>query len=1225
MTRRAQAVLTACLGIGIAILPHAVHAQAVYGSVYGTVTDASGAAIPGATVTVTDEAKGTSVTVKSNESGNYTVEHMIPDHYTVKVEAAGFKGFETNHLQVLADTSPKVDAAMQTGGASETVNVNADAIPQLKTDRADVATTFDQKTVADLPISGRNFTSLQLLLPGAQQLGWSHAADENPQASQQIQIDGQAFGGTAFELDGTDNQDPILGIIVVNPALDAVTESKVATQNFDAEFGKAVSAVVTAQTKSGTNNFHGSAFDYRRSNANLARNPFTQNPSPATPNRVGNLIPGGLYSEFGGSIGGPVLKDRAFFFGDYQGQRQRQGISGTQTVPTTLLMNTCLGNQVGVSGIAGCDFSQYAAQQGASGVIYDQTTGQPFPGNVIPTARLSPQSLALLKLLQPYAPTTAPNGAAGTTGLAGNYSASGQGLFNANQWDVRGDVQVTQKIHAFGRFSRFTDTLTGSTIFGAAGGTGFGLAGYGGTSVGANDSFAGGADMAVNPTLLTDFRVGYYRYNAVTSKYDQGQPFTANLGIPDSNLDSGFTSGASAFNIDEVGKHDINNASNSAGAGPQYGSGLNVNRCNCPLTQREDQYQIVNNWTKIIANHSIKVGADLRYARNLRVPSDVNRAGEFLFGVGPTSSPTNQDGGLGFATFVLGDVTTYNRYASTSTNAKEFQKRVFFYAQDTWRATPNLTLNLGVRYELYFPETVNGHQGNGALMNLTTGYLQVAGYGNIGSNMGWDPTYKAISPRIGVAYQLNPKTVIRSGYGRSFDLGVFGSIFGHSATQNLPILTNQSIAQPSGPNSFAITLAQGPGLPPVTPVPANGLLPNPGNAVSSIARPNPLRLPTIDAWNLSIQRSITPTLSVTIAYVGNKGTHTLGATNGNTTNPNEAGIVLPAPLSINGQTLHYTTKTAEGSATPNALGIYPDNGTNNSSLLQRYYAGTLAACQDTNYKQPAIAGLPAGACGWNTSISYRGDDQDTHFNSLQVSVAKQFTKGLTFNANYAWQRSMNFATGYSTWNRQAGKGRDDFQRENQIGAYGSYELPFGRNHRFASNVPTYLDEVIGGWQISPIVTYASGLPFTLSYQECAASVPGTAPCYPNGNSKNLKLHIAGLNTTNHNRLAFHGTTVPLTQQPFLGFTASGLDQIGTAGRNGAFGPNFFNSDIAVQKNFPIHESLFAQFRMDAYNAFNHMSLGNPGGSIDNGDQNIGGLFGSQFPTRQLQFSFRLQF
>lgn len=1237
MTRRMQAVLTACLGAGLAFLPHAANAQAIYGSINGTVTDASGAAIPGATVTVTDENKGTSVTVKSNDSGNYTVEHMIPDLYTVKVEMTGFKTFQTSHLQVLADTSPKVDAALQAGGSSQTVTVNADAIPQLKTDRADVAQVFDQKTVADLPIAGRNFTSLELLLPGAQQLGWSHATDENPQASQQIQIDGQAFGGVAYELDGTDNQDPILGIIVVNPALDAITESKIATQNFDASFGKAVSAVVTVQTKSGTNSFHGSVYDYRRSNANLARNPFSQSPNPATPTKTSGLIPGGLYSEFGGSIGGPIKKDRAFFFGDYQGQRQRAGTSGTQTVPTTLLMNTCLGTAVGPSGIPGCDFSQYATQLAGganNALIYDPTTGKPFPNNVIPTARLSPQALALFKLLQPYAPTTAPGGTpqSGTTGLAGNYSASGQGIFNADQWDARVDFQATQRIHAFGRFSRFTDTLTGTTMFGPAGGTGFGLANYGGTSVGANDSVAAGADVAINPTLLTDFRLGYYRYNVVTSKYDQSTPLQNQLGIPDSNLGDSFTNGAAAFNIEDPGRTGVGSSSQGSGVGPQYGSGLNVNRCNCPLSQREDQYQIVNNWTKVLGNHSVKIGTDLRYARNLRVPSDVNRAGQFNFGIGPTSSPSNQSGGLGFATFVLGDVTNYQRYASTSTNAKEFQKRVFFYGQDTWRATPNLTLNLGVRWELYFPETVNG-KGNGALMQMNsandlTGYLQVAGYGNIGSNMNWDPAWKALAPRIGVAYQINPKTVIRAGYGRSFDLGVFGSIFGHTVTQNLPILTNQSVVQPSGPNSFPFTLAQGPGLPPVTPVPSTGLLPNPGEKVNTKARPNPLRLPTIDAWNLSIQRSITPTLSVTLAYVGNKGTHTLSAGDGNSTNPNEAGIFLPSQYSINGQSLHYTTDAAEkargGVKGPN--GIYDDNGTNNSSLLQRYYGGTLKACQDPNYTQPTDEGfLPPGACGWNSGIQFNGDDQDTHFNALQITIEKQLTKGLSFTSNYAWQRSVNFGGGYSTWIKRAQKGRDDSQREQQEVFYATYQLPFGRNAQFASNVPGFVDEIIGGWQISPVVSYASGLPFSLSYQECSESIPGSAPCYPNGRSNNLKLHIAGLNTTNHNRLAFHGATVPLTQQSFNGFTAPGLDEIGNSGRNGIFGPNYFNTDIALQKNFPIHESLFAQFRMDAYNAFNHMSLGNPGGSVDNGDQNIGGLFGSQFPTRQLQFSVRLQF
>src|SRR5579884_3634064 len=177
-----------------------VRAQSVYGSIFGTVTDKSGAAVPGATITVTDVAKGTVVTVTSNATGDYSVPHLIPDVYNLKATAKGFQAFETQGIQVLADTAPRIDPTLQVGSQSETVQVNADQEPELKTDRADVATVFDQQQIQSLPVADQNFTNLQLLLPGAQKLGWSHAADENPQASQQIQVDGQAFGGTAFEL-----------------------------------------------------------------------------------------------------------------------------------------------------------------------------------------------------------------------------------------------------------------------------------------------------------------------------------------------------------------------------------------------------------------------------------------------------------------------------------------------------------------------------------------------------------------------------------------------------------------------------------------------------------------------------------------------------------------------------------------------------------------------------------------------------------------------------------------------------------------------------------------------------------------------------------------------------------------------------------------------------------------------------------------------------------------
>lgn len=1194
----------------VCLLAPMARGQAVYGSIYGTVTDSSGAVVPNATVTVTDIAKGTATTVQSNGSGDFTADHLIPDTYDVKVAAAGFKGFQQTGIQLYADTSIKVQVVLTVGGSDQTVEVNADSVPLLKTDRADVSTVFGSKELQDLPVPGRNFTGLQLLLPGAQELGWSHAASENPQGSKQIMVDGQAFAGVAYELDGTDNQDPILGIIVVNPNLDSLSETKITTQNFDAEFGKAVSSVVTAQTKSGSNKFHGSAFDYRQSAANLAKDPFTQGPGRAS-------IPQALKNQFGGSIGGPVIKDRVFFFGDYQGIRQKVGTANVQTVPSALAMETCLGKQVGPSGIPGCDFSEYSTALGAVGTIY-QANGTPYPGNVIPASQVSVQAKNFLALLEPYKPN---NPQSSLSGLKNNYSGAGTGGLNSDQWDVRSDYQMNDKVHFFGRFSRFTDTLTGLTMFGPAGGAGFGLGGYGGTSKGANDSVALGTDVALNPKLVTDIRLGYFRYNIITSKYNQNTDLATQLGIPGMNTGISITGGAPSFQLAEVGASTGAEPANGQNQGPQYGAGLNVDRCNCPLIQREDQFQIVNNWTKIFGNHSIKLGADLRYARNLRVPSDNDRTGILYFSNQPTSNGST--GGLGFATFALGKVTGFKRYVSTSTNAKEFQKRDFFYAQDTWRVTQKLTINYGLRYEFYFPETINA-KGNGALLDPVTGYLNVAGIGGVASNMNWGRNTNTYSPRIGVAYQIYPTTVIRGGYGRSFDIGVFGSIFGHAATQNLPVLSNQEITATGGYLSSAFTLDQGPPAPTPTPVPSNGLLPNPGYAVNSRARPNPLRLPTLDAWNVSVQQSLTPTLSLTIAYVGNKGTHTLGDSSGNTTNPNETAIFLPAQYSITGQALHYDPSVSPGTnygAT--ALNGHPvpgislTGGTQNSTYLQRYYGGKLPACADANYhvSDPLISN---GQCGWTNGITDYSNNFDSHFNSMQVSLAKQFSRGLSLNANYAWQRATSYATGYSTWSKAAVKGRDSQLRQQQIIIYGLYQLPFGKNKMFLSHANTLTNEIIGGWQLSPVLNYSSGLPFTLGYSTCGNQIPGGVPCQVNGNPGAFQPHFSG----------FPGNGLIYFKAQPLGttFTAPALDQIGDVGRNSVFGPHLFNTDLAVQKDFPIREVATVQFRMDAFNVFNHINYGLPGGNIDQDGAIGNGPFpdGSSHP-RQLQFSFRVQF
>jgi outer membrane receptor protein involved in Fe transport len=1219
-------VLFACASL---LLTVPASAQSVYGSIFGTVSDKTGAAVPGATITVKDDAKGTVVSVTSNASGDYSVPHLIPDVYDLKVTAKGFKSFVATAIPVEADTAPRIDPTLEVGGADTTITVNADAQPLLKTESTDVSTVFDEQQVSSLPVGDQNFTNLQLLLPGAQLLGWSHAADENPQGSKQIQVDGQAFGGTAFELDGTDNQDPILGIIVINPAMDAVTETKITTQNFDAELGKAVSAVVTAQTRSGTNNFHGSAYDFRTGNANYARDPFSVTPGKVSLTNPSGLPPG-LKNRFGGSIGGPAIKDRMFFFFNYEAQRQKIGTSATDTLPTSLLTETALGNNTNsaaqvAAGYQGADFSEYLTELGAAGTLYPTTAAQaaaagvpigtPYPHNVIPASLLSPQALALLKVLEPNTKGVGLGmGIDGSVdGLDQNYKQSGTGLFNSNQWTERADYTINEKMHAFERFSRFWDTLSGAVMFGAAGGPGFGIGNYGGNSNGANDSLASGMDIAVSPKLLTDFRLGYYRYNVIDTKHDQGTEYAQTLGIPGINIGGNITSGAPGFVVTNVP------GGGGGTNGTVYGDGLNINRCNCPLTEREDQFQIVNNWTRVVNNHTFKVGADLRYGRNLRVPSDSDRAGQLNFNVGPTENPAlKTPGGLGFGSFLMGDVTSFNRYVSTSTNAKEFQKRTFFYAQDTWRATKDLTLNLGIRWDLFFPESTNG-PGNGALLNITDGYIHVAGIGGIPSNLGWGISiWKQFSPRLGVTYQYNPKTVIRAGYGRSFDTGVFGSIFGHTITQNLPVLANQQLNSPTNVGE-AFTLSTGP-APEVFPtVPPNGLLPNPGTTVSTSARPNPLHLTTIDAWNLSVQRALTPTMSMTVAYVGNKGTHTLGDGDSNGTNPNEGAINLPGANSVTGQALHY-----DPTVPANTIAA---NGGTTGNFLERYYAATLPACHDPNYVTPNEPLVQPGMCGWNNGIAYRGDDQNTEFDALQVNLTKNMKNGLTMTANYEWASAFDEESGFYTWSHSITHGRDSAVRDQQIVWYGSYDLPFGKGKMYMPDANRVTDAVIGGWQISEVSNWSGGLPYTLSYNECGSNVQ-SGPCDPS-QSKKMATSTSSYNPTTHSRCMFNCLGIPPHSLGDGTFVNPGLDNFGNSGINTYLGPRFFSTDLALTKSFSIWESVQTKFRMDAFNAFNHITAGNPNGNIESGGA-IGGEGGgcgqgNDCGPRQLEFSLRVQF
>jgi hypothetical protein len=1128
-------------------------AQAVFGSIFGTVTDPSGAAVPGVKVVVTSLTKGTTVETTTNADGNYSVTHLIPDTYNVRAEGSGFKAFEAKGIIVSADAAARVDGQFQVGGSTETVEVTAES-PQLKTDRADVATIFNDKAVEDLPLFNRNFTALVLASPGAQQLGWSHASSENPQGSLQTKVNGQTFAGTGFMLDGTDNRDPILGIIVINPTLESVTEAKMTSQNYDAEFGQAIAGVVASQTKSGTNSLHGSVFGFRRSDATQARDPFSQSPSKANP-VTGRTIPPILYGQYGASVGGPVIKDKLFFFGDYQATRSKVGSSFLQSIPSSLVRSTC-----GVAGVANCDLSQYANQ------IYDPTTGAadgtgrtPFVGNLIPNARLSTQAVALLQ--QFPNPTSA--------GLINNFAAGGNGVFNNDQFNVRIDDQTTSKLHTFGRYSFANYTLTGVGAFGDLGGNGFGTGGFAGASKSRDQSIAGGFDYAFRPSVLTDFRFGYVRYHVNVVPNGVGTTPATDVGIPGLNTGTDFTSGQPSYFVGNSGGDGTDTGQvTTTGGISNFGYGLGVNRCNCPLIEQEDQFQFVNNWTKISGNHQIKFGADIRYARNLRVPSDNHRAGELTFARERTSlagsaSPT----GVALATFLLGDVTTFKRYVSTSTTAAERQKRFYFYGQDTWRATSKLTVAFGLRWDIMNPEYVNA-DGNGSLLDLNTGLLRVGGVGGVGRNFNIERNWKNFGPRLGVAYQLTPKTVLRMGYGRSYDIGVFGSIFGHAVTQNLPVLAVQNL-NPNSQTDDVFNLSVGPTAPVFPAVPSNGLLPLPVG-IFARSRPNRMRLARLDAYNFTVQHQLTNTISAELAFVGNNG-HGFYANNPDV-NPNQ----------------------------PTVVGFGVPGG------------------PSKNERRPYFARY-----GWTQDLSFFGNDAPSYYDALQAKLDKRFNNGLQFVAHYTWSKNLSHDGGYANIDPQVNYGPDDFNRKHVFSISSVYELPIGRGKRFMGNANRVVNLLVGGFQLNTTTNWSSGLPWSASYNECNSD-QDVGICRPIliGNLKTGVGHfdpVAG-------SVPFF---TPVAAMPANGdvsgpFQRPQIAQFGS-GRNAFTGPRFFNSDFSLFKNFAITERFGAQFRFEAFNVFNHVNLNNPNNCIDCSGSGLITSLAPNAQMRQLNFGMKVTF
>jgi hypothetical protein len=1110
--------------------------QAVYGTIVGSVSDSTGAAVPNARITITDMVRDVNQSTSANESGNFTQRFLIAGRYKVRVEATGFKAFVQDNVLVSVDTEVRVDPRLEVGDVSQTVEVSAEA-GILKTEKSDVATTYSERTVTELPVLNRRFTNFQLMTPGVVSFPTSltAASAENPQGSYRMLVNGQSFAGTSHLLDGTDNHDAVLGWIIINPTLESVTEAKITTANYDAEFGVASAGVVSAQTKSGTNALHGAAFEFLRNDHLIARNPFTQ--SKVIPNSNGRSIPLTQWNQFGGAIGGAIIKNKLFYFGDYQGTRRNTGGGALLRVPSA---------------------AERTGDLSATGVnIFDPTTGIPavrtqFAGNKIPSSRLSAPALNLLKLI-PDANTAASLDQP-------NFASSGGVKFDDDAFNVRVDHFTTDRLHMFGRYSLANFGTVAPGSFGlVAGGPGLDASGstsaYAGTSDSRNHSVAAGFDYNMRANLLTDFRFGYSRYHVFGQPNGIGTAPAKDAGIPGLNVDANFNSGMPAFFINGYGSNLF-----------KFGYALGVNGCNCPLIQDENQFQFVNNWTRIQGNHTIKFGADIRRAHNLRVPSDRHRSGELNFDAARTQGPSG--GGSGLASFLMGDVSRFERYVSNSLDARETQNRLFFFVQDQWHISKKLTVNYGLRWETYRPQYVNG-QGNGGFVSLSTGEVSVAGQDGVGTNLNVTTSNKLFAPRLGVAYQLNPKTVIRTGYGRGFNLGVFGSIFGHNVTQNLPILGIQSV-QPANNFDSVFSLTTGPqALNPATILAAQPKGPNGRNIlpnnVTAFVITNPIRFPTVDAWNFTIQRQLNSTASFEVAYVGTKGTHVFAGTGGDY-DPNQADI----------------------------------NG-----------FGTLT----TNQRKPFF-----NKFGWSQNLRYFGSDASNNYHSIQSRFDKRFAGGFNVMSHYTFSKNIDYDGTYYPRDAKLARGVSSNNRAHVFFFASVYEVPVGKGRKFLSNAPKMLDYLVGGWQANGAWSWMSGQPFTPSYRDCNSD-RDTGWCRPD--------LIGDYSVPNPSQLGwFKTTSVPLTAngQTDGPWARPQRAHFGTVGRNQIVGPGFAQLDMSFFKTFRIREGHSLQFRAESFNFSNHTNLANPNSCVDCPGQ-AGRIFGTftGYIPRQWQMALKYAF
>ncbi len=891
----------ALVALVLASFPGPAGAQATRGTLLGTVTDQTGAALPGVTVVVTETRTNASRDTVTNETGNFTFPNLSEGIYNVKAELAGFKATVREGLRLAVNTSLRVDLSLSVGAIAETVTVSGET-PLLQTDRTDTGRTLESIQVASMPLSfNRNFQGMLATVPGSVRPHREHSEFFNSQDSLATEVNGQSRYASSVQIEGLDNNQRTGLLTLLIPPAEAIDTVSITTSNYDAEFGRAAGAVTNVTLKSGTNTLKGSAFWFgntESTNSLPASTYFSTSKRTKAPTK---------YNQFGFTVGGPIRQNRLFYFGDYQRTNDRLGTSYLFVVPTAEFRRG--------------DFSAAPTK------VYDPTTGDSagnsrtqFTNNQISANRISPIAQAIMSKLP------LPNVSGVALGV-GNYQVNSYRDKNTDSFDVKLNYAVNSGNQVSVRFSYQRPEITQLPADGY--GNWGGPLGGGFMATGTNMTYSTGANWThtFSNTFLAEVRGGtsYYRNKAVTTA--NGLKLAQELGIPGVNLDD-WSSGPSTVTI------------NNGFSNPVLGY---VN--SLPWDRWERTVQFATTLTKVHGNHTIKFGADWRHNSDMLLQTQDNQGprGGFTFSGAQTGSTADTAANSGiansFASFLLDMPSGMARDLKVLDKVGTQHSALFLFAHDKWQVSPKVTVDLGMRWEYYAP--IIGLAGKGSLSNYDpdTNSLLVSGYGSIANDFGIKKDLNNFDPRLGVSYRLNDKTVLRAGFG-----GSTTPFPDNRYAFNYPVKQNNSY-QP--PNSYSVAGSMAAGFPAPTflTIPDNGIVN--ADLVKSASLfwvPNDLHQGTLYNWNVAFQRELVWGLTGEVAYVGNRNNDMLSRLNIN------AGMVVGAgtagqPLNVKyGKTASVENLAWKGKSHYNGLQVKLDRRFRNGWLVTNSY--TLSSAWD---------------------------------------------------------------------------------------------------------------------------------------------------------------------------------------------------------------------------------------------------------------------------------------